>query len=313
MNDSQAHPEAVPARSLRLLCDGLVDYAGLFPPAQLSMEEAVRNYASYRSSPDAWMLGRFVVPVSRLGEFERCADALLPRERDAEAWPISALVSADADADIETIFAFNRAHADEPASGLAVVDAIELKVSDPHAIDELMRLIPEQLTPYFELPHDEDVRPAITALAGTGGRAKIRCGGVTPELIPTTDEVARFIAHCSSADVAFKATAGLHHPIRAEYRLTYEDDPPRAVMHGFLNVFLASAFVRAARLDVDDARDILEETDASVFRFGPEGVRWGEKSLDTARIARVRETFAIGYGSCSFTEPTDELRDLGLL
>ena len=310
MSDS---PTVVPADSLRLLVDGLVDYAGLFPPAKLPMDRAVANYASYRASDDAWMLGRFIVPVSRLGEFEKAAASHLPRDRDAEPWTISALVGPDADADIEAIFNFNRAHAEDPANGLAVIDSIELKREDPFEIDRLMKLIPEQLTPYFELPASGENRPAITALAGTGGRAKIRCGGVTPDLFPSAEDVARFIIRCSSADVALKATAGLHHPIRAEHALTYEDDAPRGVMHGFLNVFLCAAFVRRARLEEADAVRGRMETDATAFRFGPEGVRWDGKSLDNARLAGVRESFAIGYGSCSFTEPTDDLRTLGLL
>ncbi|GAB4555137.1 MAG: hypothetical protein Tsb0013_17850 [Phycisphaerales bacterium] len=302
-----------PTESLRLLVDSLIDYAGLFPPSKLPMEEAVTNYASYRASDDAWMLGRFIVPVARLDEFEHAAEARLPREHDDEPWPVSAIVGDDADADIERIFAFNRVHAEDHRNGLAVIDAIELRRDDPFEIDRLMKLIPEQLTPYFELPASGENRPAITALAGTGGRAKIRCGGVTPDLFPSVEDVARFIVRCSAADVPFKATAGLHHPVRAEHALTYEDDAPRGVMHGFLNVFLCAAFVRAARLDEQQATDILRVTDAGDFRFGPDGVRWGDKSLDNTRIAGVRESFAIGYGSCSFTEPTADLRTLGLL
>ncbi len=302
-----------PARSLEILVDGLVDYAGLFPPAALPMEQAVRNHGAYTACDDRWMLGRFIVPVARLADFEEQASEHLPRGEADEPWRISALVGGDADADIETIFAFNRAHAEDPSAGLAVIDAIEVREADPFRIDDLMRTIPEQLTPYFELPVASDVRPALTALAGTGGRAKVRCGGVTPDLIPEAADVARFVCHCSAADVPFKATAGLHHPLRAEYALTYEDDAPRSTMHGFLNVFLAAAFVRKARCSEEEALAIMTETDASAFRFGPEGVRWRERSLDNARIAAARESFAISYGSCSFTEPAEDLRSLGLL
>lgn len=302
-----------PPRSLRLLLDSLVDYAGLFPPAKLDMLPAIRNYAAYTGVEHRWMLGRFILPVARLEEFERLAANDLPSGPDDEPWRLSALVGSNVDADIEAIFAFNRAHAEEPANGLAVIDAIELKEPDPFGIDRLMKLIPEQLTPYFEIPADTDVRPAITALAGTGGRAKIRCGGVTPDLIPSTEDVATFVTTCSAADVPFKATAGLHHPIRAEHPLTYEDNAPRSTMHGFLNVSLAAAFVRAARLDRNNAQAILEETDARAFRFSDEGVAWDDKSLDNPRIAQTRESFAIGYGSCSFTEPLDDLRAIKLL
>ncbi len=50
--------------ALRPLLSGLIDYAGLFPPAAVSMADAVANYAAYRTSADAWALGRFVLPVT---------------------------------------------------------------------------------------------------------------------------------------------------------------------------------------------------------------------------------------------------------
>jgi hypothetical protein len=44
------------------LLTGLIDYAGLFPPAKLSLDQAIRNYAAYRQCPERWMLGKFVIP-----------------------------------------------------------------------------------------------------------------------------------------------------------------------------------------------------------------------------------------------------------
>ncbi len=62
--------------SVRALLSEIVDYAGLFPPSQLSMSEAVSNYATYKNSNHSWMLGRFVVPVNRLDEFAESAKNL---------------------------------------------------------------------------------------------------------------------------------------------------------------------------------------------------------------------------------------------
>src|SRR5579875_1274910 len=56
--------------SLRALLTELIDYAGLFPPARLPLDQAIRNYARYRQGNDAWMLGRFIVPASRLEDLE---------------------------------------------------------------------------------------------------------------------------------------------------------------------------------------------------------------------------------------------------
>jgi hypothetical protein len=49
----------------RALMHGIVDYAGLFPPASLDMPKTVANYARYRSGEDRWALGRLVVPLKR--------------------------------------------------------------------------------------------------------------------------------------------------------------------------------------------------------------------------------------------------------
>ena len=53
-------------------------------------------------------------------------------------------------------------------------------------------------------------------------------------------DVVRFIRRCIEADVRFKATAGLHHPLRAEFPLTYDAGAPVGAMFGYLNVFLAA-------------------------------------------------------------------------
>ena len=49
--------------SLSVFQDRLIDYAGLFPPANLSLEAAINNYRNYINSDDSWMLGPFVLPV----------------------------------------------------------------------------------------------------------------------------------------------------------------------------------------------------------------------------------------------------------
>src|SRR3954466_16148905 len=50
------------ARStLEALLGHVIDYAGLFPPSSLPLNEAVENYRKYRDGTFAWMLGRFVV------------------------------------------------------------------------------------------------------------------------------------------------------------------------------------------------------------------------------------------------------------
>ena len=70
-----------PLASVRTLLSGAIDYAGLFPPSQISMPEAVINYATYRNSNYRWILGRFVVGVERLDEFYQNAAEFISRRR----------------------------------------------------------------------------------------------------------------------------------------------------------------------------------------------------------------------------------------
>ncbi|MDB5103681.1 MAG: hypothetical protein JWP91_1370 [Fibrobacteres bacterium] len=296
--------------SLRTLLEGLVDYAGLFPPASLDMASAVRNYRDYSRGPQAPWLGRFVLPVSGLEEFARAAAEVKPPKPGEPEWRLSALIGADLRPDLEAIAAFNSGN---PArKRKAVVDTVEMKADRAETIWEAMGKVPAELTPYFEIPIHEDPAPLIAILAEARGRAKVRTGGVTQALIPTTAEVARFILGCARAEVPFKATAGLHHPVRSSRRLTYEPDSGHAVMHGFLNVFLGAAFA-AEGMDAGTLGALLEEESPGAFAFAGGEAVWRGHRLTAARLQMARRTFAIAFGSCSFEEPKADLTEAGYL
>lgn len=314
-------------RTIETLMTGLIDYAGLFPPSQHDMQTATQHYARGLRSTYERFLSRFICPASRLTELTNDASALMPgtyatsgyREHAdfQDPWQISAIIVGDLGENLEQIYSFNEYH-DNEAHGLAMVDAIEMRVSSPTEIDEALEQIPEMIVPAFELPREAifggDPRGFIAALSGSGAVAKIRCGGVTPDLYPSSEDIARFIVACDRADVAFKATAGLHHPIRAEHALTYEPDAPRGIMHGFINVFLAAAFVQHARgFDESCAIEMLNETDPKAFGVSDQTISWREHRIDVTQLAQTRESFATGYGSCSFNEPTDGLESMGWL
>jgi hypothetical protein len=149
----------------------------------------------------------------------------------------------------------------------------------------------------------------LDAVAATGAFAKVRTGGLTPEAISSVAAVADFIRACAGRRMAFKATAGLHHPVRAEHPLTYEPDSPRAIMHGFLNVFVAASFAWHGDRDIEP---VLAETDPAAFRFD-ESAHWRDRSLTAEQVRDAREHFAHAFGSCSFDEPVRDLEVLGLL
>lgn len=294
-----------PPRAVQALTAALVDYAGLFPPAALDMSTAVANYAAYRHGADAAMLGRFVVPVARLGAWR---DAMAALHGGQEDWRLSALLGEEAAADLAQVTAFN---AEGPWG--ARIDVLEGRCTSPEAVTAMAALVPAGITLYCELPWQQDPTPLVAAVRAAGVRAKIRTGGVTPELIPPHDAIIRFLRACHDAGVPCKATAGLHHPLRGLHPLTYEPHSPRAAMYGYLNVFLAAAVIAAGGSDAD-AGAMLLLTDARALHWDGDTVTvrlpHAVLTLSAAQLSHAREAAAIAFGSCSFREPVDELATL---
>lgn len=294
----------------RVLLDGLVDYAGLFPPASLSMSDAVRNFARYRGGGAGWMLGRFVCAVPHFDAFLTAAEPLLPRDAGALPWRISAVGTGDHNADAAAIARLNACHRWSMDEYSALVDTIETRVSTPDDIQRVHGAFPIDLTVYAELPAGADPVPFMQRLASTGRRAKMRMGGVTADAFPTAEQLFAFIDAAVASHVPFKATAGLHHALRGTYPLTYEVTSASGPMFGFLNIFLAAA-LRAAEGSHEQVLQLLEETDASSIAFSDEAVAWRGHVMHRTHLGRVREEIAVAFGSCSFTEPVSEVRALG--
>ncbi|HVX41250.1 MAG TPA: hypothetical protein VHB25_16905 [Gemmatimonadaceae bacterium] len=290
--------------ALRTLLAGIVDYAGLFPPAALDMPTAVRNYAQYRASDDVWMLGRFVVPAERLGELARALAAIAP---DEATWQVSALLGADPSADMTRIAEFEQAH-----GARVTIDSLEVKAGDADAVRRIGALVRGGRDVFVEIPLANDPRALLASIAAAGLHAKARTGGVTADAFPAASAIARFMQACVDAGVSFKATAGLHHPIRATYRLTYAPDAPVGTMFGFLNVFLAAAAV-AQGAPESDVVALLTETRPDALIVTEHAITWRALRFDTVALRAVRERVALSFGSCSFREPVDDLRALALL
>ena len=335
-------PERLPA-SLRAFLHGLVDYAGLFPPADLSLREAIQNYARYRQEDRAWMLSRFVIPVRRLPDLDEYARLFSQDARRArgEAPPYRFSVLGTGgetpeafldhfDGDLDAIEAFA-----ERRQGRATADMMEVPLphslleADSDAMEDFFesvhrRLVAAgtaQLDLYYEVPltdeTTETVPMAAQALAAHNARRerplraeaclKFRCGGDTAADFPAPGHLAHAIAACRDADTRFKATAGLHHPVR------HRDDDLNTYRHGFLNVFGAAVLAEAQGLGPDALREVLLEENGDHFRFTPDALTWKDRSASTTAIEHTREHLAASFGSCSFEEPVEDLQGLGLL
>ena len=289
--------------SLRTLLAAAVDYAGLYPPASVDMAKAVSNYAAYRNSDASWMLGRFVLPISGLSEFEEAWGNV--DEPTRLGWRLSAVLGEDAVADIARAHVFN-----ETFRGRAQIDSVEARLSAPGAIARATEATKHRIELFVEVTTARDFSSIISAIGEWGVNAKIRTGGTTPDAFPDAAIIARFIRECVDKRIPFKATAGLHHPLRAQYRLTYEPDAPRGMMFGYLNVFVATAF-GVAGMPHRELTRVLEESDPTVLRADDEHISWRDRPLTLDQLRDARQWIR-SFGSCSFREPVDELETLAL-
>ena len=296
-----------PLESVRKLLTGAIDYAGLFPPSQLTMEQAVMNYALNVAGPYRWMIGRFVLPVARLDEFYEVAAQYLTPDLE-KGCRLTVLAGENISQTIRQIINFNTTHGPN-----YIVDSLEVKASSVSKIENTVSLLPNGITTYFEITQDEKFVELVTALALRGLSAKLRTGGVVPEAFPKSLDVIRFVRTCAAANVPFKATAGLHHPVRCYRPLTYAPGSPKGTMHGFLNLFLMSGFARES-YKVDRLEQLMEEEFDEVFHFDENGVQWRDDNyLNLTQIDSLRKHGIQSFGSCSIDEPVADLQNLGLL
>lgn len=293
---------------------GLLDDAGLFPPASLTMPDAVARHAADRRRR-GWLLGRLLCPASRLDEL---AAAL-----DEGAWRIGVVSDGDAEDDLLAAQAFAL------KNGGVTLDAVEVRLKGADAgaeVGAVVRAVAQTLEPplvtFLEVPLREDwevaVPAAIAAIAGVRDpsleswpqrsiAAKVRCGGVTPAAFPSAGQLAAFIVECVARAVPFKATAGLHHPVRRH------DTRTGATMHGFYNVIGAATLLAANKISSREVQAVVEEEDVSAFTLDATQFAWRGRSLDPHGVAAARAAVFSGYGSCSIDEPVEDLTSLGVL
>ncbi len=311
--------------SLRTLLTSIIDYAGLFPPAQLPLDQAIRNYARYRQEPDTWMLGRFVIPATRLDELEAFADLFSVES------PLHLSLLGRGGEDLVQFVEGVGADCDEAeafgnqVAGRVSVDVCELR-APPECNFRCIGLIADMLARWTffveagsRTGNDEEPllvtlskaaqlkanRAAAYPMASVG--FKLRCGGLEESAFPTVDQVAFVLRVCRDAGLPLKFTAGLHHPIRRF------DAGVQTHMHGFVNVFVAGVLAHARRLDEEALRAVIADEDAGHFQFTDDGLSWKTLHVSTAEVADARRDFVTSFGSCSFDEPRDDLRALGWL
>lgn len=334
MADPQTSSKVVTSSLESLLRDS-IDYAGTFPPASLSLDNALRRYFAYLDWDEAWMLGRFVCRSSHLGELNEYHELFELNTPFRVSVLVGDGLRSNAfferfESHIEAIDAFRERHNDS-----VCVESLEMSLpgdllsTDVITVDRFSRDVVallrgrrlQQVDFFLEVPLDENVRQTLPMVAGAvsafnreqeqedHGRVgiKMRTGGVDADAFPSPQSVAFFISTCCAAGVRFKATAGLHHPVR-HYRPALGTR-----MHGFLNVFAASVFASVDSADEDQLVAVLTDEAPSSFSFSDDALIWQGKRAGAESIERARRDLVISFGSCSFEEPVQDLRDLGFI
>ncbi len=329
------------SKPLQRFLTELIDYAGLFPPAQLPMDTAVANYARYRTSEDAWMMSRFICPASRLRELQPYRDNLFQSEAP---FRFSVIGGGGRDRgqfltrlkkDIENIRDFQLFH--EGQIGVEIFETrlpeALLRKPDAAAITDFIKEITATfskselppITLFLEAGFSGKWREAIaivikaiaahnrllgdseTLKSSPPAGFKLRCGGVEPQMYPTPEQVAASIECVQRFDVPLKATAGLHHPVR------HFNKRENVKMHGFLNVFGAGILADAHALDEKEILEIVADENPKNFLFTRRAFAWKGLRASSEDIQRAREKRVISFGSCSFDEPREDLAAMKLL
>ena len=323
--------------SFKAFMSGIIDYAGLFPPAELSLDTSIQKYSKYRKDDDAWILSRYIIPASRLSELNPYKETIF---RDGKPFAFSVLGKGTETVSeyrehlevlAKQVEQFHAEHADRvttdileikiPREAVFANDADLLAKVYSETVDRLDESedLPNQV--FFEGFFEENWKKEIGLVLETlqnfnqnfDGRTvqeagfKLRCGGVEAHMFPSVEEVVFALNKARKHNVAMKCTAGLHHPIR------HYADSVQTKMHGFLNVFGGAMLSYAHNLTEEELAKIIREEDPEQFSFTEEGFHWKDLTVPTEEISELRDVALVSFGSCSFDEPREDLRKLDLL
>ncbi|GAA2098889.1 hypothetical protein GCM10009841_12430 [Microlunatus panaciterrae] len=271
----------------------LIDDAAMFPPGNASAPIAVESHLRCRSSWFADLIGPLVVPDQRLAEVGR---AVAATDRSVQ---VSVVNSAGAGGLIG-LAARNVAGVEVVAVETALRDLDDLAGAAARVVAAATEL-DESVRVFVELPFARGWERAAETVEAAGLAAKIRTGGMDPELFPTADQLAEQLSTLIEIDLPFKATAGLHHAWPNESRNAAGETLPQ---HGLASLMIAiHALIEGA--DVSAAAGALRITDHDQLSSVING--WTE-----ADAARLRRRFH-SFGCCGVGDPVADLVQLGLL
>lgn len=322
----------IPIKSVNSFCSGIIDYAGLFPPAKLDLKTAFENYIRYKNSNYCSILSRFIIPAGLLNELENLIDSLFANERNILLSVIPETGSAETsyyELLTNSLKAVRKFSIKFKESVNAEVFEIKIPAEviknhkesytfefSERVSDIVTQEISENSFIFLEGYLDGDWKSSLKKIINginehnlnkpnTG--FKLRTGGVTPEMFPSSEQIAYSIKECIDRNVKMKCTAGLHHPFR------HYDYELRTIMHGFINVFCAGLIAYRHNLSMNGMKEIINEIDGNKFVFSTDSFSWKDWKISIDEIELARNNIMLSFGSCSFDEPIADLKKLKLL
>ena len=303
-------------KSLNSLLYELIDYAGLFPPADLDMQASIKNYNEIVKSDKNWMISQFIVPISRLDEMT----SELLTHFDKQNPLFLSLISPDFKNQLSKLKHFLTTSKDIVVfKGLEMValdlDSLSNSLSNTYSI--LDKESDFEPLVFYELKDSKNWNAEIDKFTHSIADFnkvhnvrfgfKLRCGGVKSTMFPSCENIAKSIISCRNQRIPMKFTAGLHHPIR------HYDNVIKTKMNGFLNIFIGGMIAHKFKIGIDKLVEILTDENSSNFIFKDNEIVWNSYSVTNSEVKYYRDKYFISYGSCSFKEPVDDLQNLGLL
>ena len=313
--------------SLHTLLDQSLDYAGLFPPASLPMAQATASFVQERQGTASVLIGRFVCPVSRVGELALAAPA---GERPLRIAAIlrGGKTAGECLANLEADLA-GLANFPGSAPGNCSVETLELKLPpDALAGSALRKLLAAIVTLldrqpgmarqiFLEVAPSSALADQLAQVAESGQTLrnttaialgyKLRTGGSDAASVPSIPLVAAALASARTHRLPMKCTGGLHHPLRGK------NGGADHSMHGFINLLAAAALAHNRSAPLEELESVLAGEEPQHFTFGQAKLGWGSHSLDMAELESARNQLLVSFGSCFTDVPKAELRRLGWL
>lgn len=296
-------------RSLDMLLGRVIDYAGLFPPAELSLPEAVSEFMSQVEGPASFLVNGIVVPAHLAEALEKeCEQQGLFDE--GEALGVTLILKPQEGRTL----AAEAALLAESWDGDSWLEPTAVECScgpSPKDTDlKALKALGQKLdVPVFlEFGWSGDWKQAgeraLTAWQGFGYKA--RMGGATKNDVPSARQAADFLVESAGMDVPFRFTAGLHHP------LAHHDPIFGGWQHGFLNCLAAALAAYNDDAPAKELEKLLEMQSPGAFRFTDAAFHAGDRQFGVEALEMFGD-YCYGFGSCSISEPYEGLVRLGII